>query len=70
MKNSLPLIPLWALVLGPIWIPILLVWFFIYSIFAVAWLIPSIVACEVFGWKMPDGVMPNWFDDDQYEMMP
>lgn len=69
MRKSSPLIPLWALVLGPLWIPIFVAWYLIYSLFAIIWLIPISLACEIFGWRMPNGVMPKWFSDE-YEMMP
>ena len=48
-----PLVPLWALVIGPFWIIILLVWFIVYSLFLLIWVMPVELACDVFGWQTP-----------------
>ena len=70
MSKGKPLIPLWALVLGPLWIPILVAMMLVASVVAVVFVLPTMVACQVFGWRMPDGVgLPEWFSDE-YEMMP
>jgi hypothetical protein len=59
-QTEKPLIPLWALVLGPLWIPVLLAMLAVCSVVMVAWVIPVTVACEVFGWQLPKGILPKW----------
>lgn len=69
MKKSLPLIPLWALVMGPLWIPVLVAMMLVVCVVGVVFVLPTMVACQVFGWRMPDGLVPEWFSD-KYEVMP
>jgi len=67
MSKSKPLVPLWALVIGPFWIPILLLQFLLLAIVSLLWIIPVAIACDIFGWEMPRGL--GWFGDE-YEVMP
>jgi hypothetical protein len=64
-----PIMPLWALMLGPLWIVVFLVMLAIYSLICVVWIVPTMIACEVFGWSMPKGLTPSWLGDE-YEVMP
>jgi hypothetical protein len=59
-RKEKPLIPLWALMLGPLWIPVLLAMLVVYSVVMVVWVIPVAVACEEFGWELPKGILPWW----------
>ena len=56
MRKPRKLIPLWALVIGPFWLPILLVCFLIYSMIFLVWIIPVWLASSVFGWDLPKGL--------------
>ena len=58
------LIPLWAMVLGPLWIPVLLAMLAICSFVMVVWVIPVSVASGVFGWKLPQNIFPKWMGMD------
>jgi hypothetical protein len=64
-----PLLPLWALMLGPIWIIVFFVMYMIYSLVFVLWIMPTTVACGLFGWSVPKCLTPSCFGDE-YEMMP
>lgn len=62
MPSNKKLIPLWALVIGPLWLPLLLIYFIVRSFVFLVWIAPVWVACEVFNWHMPKGL--NSFSDE------
>lgn len=60
-KSPKPLIPLWALVIGPFWIPIFFILYFLLALLFLVWVMPTAIACELFGWQMPSRAIPKCF---------
>ena len=65
--KSTKLIPLWALLIGPLWLPLMLIYFIVRSFVFLVWVAPVWIACEAFGWHVPRGL--SWFHEDGGESL-